>query len=74
MTSVSNLIVLSWLLMHRLSIMTVTLLMETVKVAVLLVARCLTLIIGMLLFRGIFVKLSWFLVEIYNMSRNGVGV
>jgi hypothetical protein len=60
--------------MHRLSIMTVTSLMETVKVAVLLVVRCLMLITGMLLCRGIFAKLSWFLVEFYNISRNRVGV
>jgi hypothetical protein len=60
--------------MHRLSIMTVTSLMETVKAVVSLVDRCLMLIIGMLLFRGIFVKLSWFLVGFYHMSRNGVGV
>jgi hypothetical protein len=60
--------------MHRLSMMTVTLRMETVKVVVSLVVRCLTLIIGMLLFRGMFVKLSWYLAEFYNISRNGVGV
>jgi hypothetical protein len=60
--------------MRRLSMMTVTLRMETVKVVVLLGARCLILIIGMLLFRGIFVKLSWFLVEFSNISWNGVGL
>jgi hypothetical protein len=74
MTSVSNLIVPRWLHMRRLLMMSVTLPMETVKVVVLLAVRYLILIIGTILFKEIFVKLSWFLLEFYNMSRNGVGV